>query len=135
MQPATEAATLPDWWAEYKDEVEQAQAFSTADLPDEPAEMGKDMSRANREVARMGFLLTEAEQFLLRAHAAAVLEARRLHPELTADERKAVAKADADYLLALRMRDTLQVIVSSLKDKAYSLMNMRRTTFVPHAQE
>ena len=120
------------WWDNVKDEVAQAQAFSIAPLSDEPAVMGQDLSRANSEQARMGLLLVDASSFVAQAEAVAMMRVRREYDDLSASERKVMVKADAEYQGAVRLRDSLDIIMSALKSKSFAIMNLRRTTFTPH---
>lgn len=98
-----------------------------AQLPDEPAALAEALSRAQSEYPRMGKLLTEVESFVLREHAAAVVAVRQNpeNAELTAEERKVIAKADPSYMQAVRLRDMLEVIVQALKNKCFAIMNTR----------
>ncbi len=120
--------TFSEWFDDFKDELEQAIAFSISDLPDEPAALKNDLSRSNREAARMGLKLSEAESFVLKSHASAVFAVRKNNPELTAEERKIVAKSDEDYIIAVKVRDDIHLVVRSLRDKSFSIMNLRNTT-------
>lgn len=127
--------TMAEWWEEYKDEIEQARLFGVAPLPEEPGTMHQDLSRSNAEQSRMASLLTDAESFVIMAYAAAVLRVRREYPDITADERRAVAKADPQHLGALDLRGDLAAVVDSLKNKSYALMNLRRTTYTPQLSQ
>lgn len=120
------------WWNENKDELAQAQAFSVASMSDEPAVMGQELSRANSEQARMGFLLVDANSFVNKAEATAMMRVRQEYADLSAAERKVLSRADDQYLQAVRLRDTLEIIVNALKSKSMAYMNLRRTTFTPH---
>ena len=131
MNGSVSDRTFGQWLDEYKDEIEQAALFSISDLPDEPAARGTQLGRANSECARMGFLLADAESFVLKAHAGAVVAVRKSHGDLSAGERNVVAKSDEDYVAAVRARDDLQVIVSALSRKSYAIMNLNKTTFHP----
>lgn len=124
--------TVEGWLAENRDEIEQAQAFALAPLSDEPAVMGQDLSRANSEQARMGLLLVDASSFVAQAEAVAMMRVRREYDDLSASERRVMVKADAEYQCAVRLRDSLDIIMSALKSKSMSIMNLRRTTFTPH---
>ncbi len=128
--------TLPEWIDENKDEVLKMQEFATSDLPENPVMLALDLSRAARYGARAGFMLAEAESFVLKAHAAAVVEVRHLHSSMTAEERRVMAKAEPTYLQVVLLRDNLAVIVSSLKTRCYVSMNARRSYQIhPGAQE
>ena len=114
---------IADWIAQNGDEVAQSAAFTIALLPSEPAAMTETLSRAQSEYGRMGALLADAESFVLLAHAAATMEAWDKYAERSADERKIMAKADPDYLQALRLRDNLKHIVQALHQKAFACMS------------
>lgn len=127
--------TLEEWVEENIGEITQAQAFSTEDMSDEPARLAQDLSRSNREFARMGFLLADAEGWVLKAHAVAVTETRKTHKDFTAEERKVIAKAEPTYLRVLKLRDDLAVIVAALKSKSFAIMNHRNNTTGAGMQE
>lgn len=126
--------TLDEWIVEHLHEIKEAQDFSVDAIPDEPATMGQHLSMAVTLYPRTGKLLADAEGFLLKAHAVSVMEVRRVHSDMTADERKVMAKADPDYLKALELRDSLSIIVSALKAKSFAIMNTRNNTLTPAMQ-
>ncbi len=119
--------TLDFWLAENQGEIEQAQAFASDSLPDDPGPLAEVLSRAQSEFARIGFLLSDAESWVLKAHAAATLESRDKYADLSADERRIMAKADPIYLKVVRLRDNLRIMVDALKSKAFAVMNHRNT--------
>ena len=119
------------WLLENYDEVHQSILFSVAPLSDESAARAVDLGRANTDCARMGFLLTEAESYVLRAHAEAVVETRRQNPGMQYHERIVMARAYGLHLKALKIRDDLKVVVDALSRKSYSIMNLNKTTFHP----
>jgi len=123
--------TLESWFEENQDEITQMQAFSVSDMPDDPGRLALDLSCSARDGARAGFMLMDAEAFVLKAHAAATMEIRNTYPGWTSDERKILAKSDAVYLQVVRIRDTLSVIVSALKTRCYVGMNSRRSMPMP----
>lgn len=122
------------WLLENADEVDQSIRLSIAPLPDEPAARADALGRANTDCARMGFLLTEAESYVLRTHASAVLEVRSKYPEMQYSERITLAKAEPLHLRALKIRDDLKVVVEALSRRSYSIMNLNKNTFQPNQQ-
>lgn len=126
--------TVDEWVTEHMPEISEAMAFAVDDLPYEPAKLGQHLGIATALYPRMGALLADAEAFVLKAHAASVMETRRAHGDLTADERKVLAKADPDYLRVLKLRDDLAVIVAALKNKSFAIMNHRNNACDPKVQ-
>lgn len=123
--------SLEDWFEENQDEILQLQAFATSDMPDEPSKLALDLSRASRDGARAGFMLADAESFVLKAQASATVNIAQKWPEMNANEKKILAKADDNYLKVTKIRDYLEVIVSSLKSRVYLGMNYRRSSYMP----
>lgn len=125
-------SAIPEGWLEqHLHEIQEAQTFAVDDLPDEPAIRAQHLSLAQTLYARIGFLLSDLETFTLRAHATATLEVRRNYPDLTAEERRVVAKADSNYLEIRKLRDNVEITVGALKSKSFSLMNLNNNTLDP----
>jgi hypothetical protein len=53
------------------------------------------------------------------------MEVRRTNGELTADERKSVVKSRVSNVA--RLRDGMQVVYTSIKDRRFALMNLNRS--------
>jgi hypothetical protein len=111
------------WLGENAGEIEQAQAFSTDRLSDVPGELAAQLSRAQSEYPRMGYLLADAEAYLIQAEAVATLEIAKSHDYLAAPERRAVMKDRIKDVK--RVRDVLEVTVVALKQKSFAIMNTR----------
>lgn len=122
------------WVTNHEHEIRDAQAFAVDDLPQEPAPLADHLSMAQALYPRIGALLADAEGFVLKAHAAAVVAVRKQYPEMSAEERRVMTKADQGYVDAKRLRDILDVIVGALKNKSFCAMNLGRTILNPQGQ-
>jgi len=121
----TKEKTLDEWIQANEDELEQIIAFSKAGLPDDAGGLHNELSRAQQELGRAGAFLADAESYVVQAEAAATLAVRKTHGELTAAERRAIVKDSIRHVQ--RLSDSLRVVVSALKTKAYALMNLNRS--------
>ncbi len=135
MITETREPVLEGWIEDHKHEIDEAQACSIEELPDDPAAMSQAIALARAFYVRTGSLLTEAGTFVLRAHAAAVIETRRKFPECTADERRVIAKANETYVQTVRLKENLEIIVSALKSKCFEIMNARNNTLDRSGQQ
>ena len=134
-QPQVIREQLIDGWLDdHLHEIRECQSFAIDELPDEPHALGQHLSIAQSMYPRMGFLLTDAEAFVLAAHAAAVVRVKQEYGDWTAEERRVLAKADLDYIAAKKLRDNLEVVVQALKAKGFSIMNLNRTILNPTMQ-
>jgi len=114
--------TMEEWLEDNLDEITQAMELTKDGLSDNPGELDKQMSRAVSEYSRMGYLLSDADMFLVQAKAKAL---SGLDQDLTAGDKKIVL--DNAVKDIARLRDNLQVAVSALKNMTYAIMNTRRT--------
>jgi hypothetical protein len=119
-----ELPEFADWVLQNVDEIAQAQELTKRLYPDNPVELADHLSRAQSEYARMGYLLADCECYVVVHRASETIKARQDLGHLNGPERKAVVEAKIRDVL--RMRDTLQVVVSSLKQKCFGAMNLRR---------
>jgi hypothetical protein len=117
--------TLAEWLDLNADELTQMIEFSKAPLPDDVGALHNELSRAQQEVGRAGAFLADVEAYLTGAEASATLEVRDKYPELTAGERRAMVKGQIKDLQ--KLADSLRVVVSAIKGKAYALMNIGRS--------
>lgn len=117
--------TLEEWLEQNADELAQMVEFSKAPLPDDVGALHNELSRAQQEVGRAGAFLADIEAYLTQAEAAATLDVRRTHPDLTAGERRAVVKGQIKDVQ--RLADGLRVVVSALRGKSFALMNLGRS--------
>lgn len=119
---------IDTWLETHMKEISVMQDFTLAYIPEEPGDMAIALSMAQSYFSRCGTLLADAESFVLKAHAAAIIEAREKYQNFSAKEREILAKADETYLKVVRLRDNLSVIVQALKAKGFAIMNHRNTT-------
>ena len=127
VEPVREK-TLEGWLDDHLHEIREAQDFSVDDLPHEPASLAEHLSLAQSLYPRMGFLLADAESFVLKAHAVSVMKVRGEFQDYTAEERKVISKSEPNYLAVVKLRDDLAVITQALKNKCFSIMNTRNNT-------
>lgn len=115
-----------DWMQENAGEIEQAQAFSTDGFPEQPAGIAEALSRSSSEYARMGYLLADADRFLIGKKAEILTRLLRDRPELTVDDRTLLVQDGVKDVR--RVRDILQVTVAALKQKSFALMNTNKVS-------
>lgn len=117
--------SLNDWLEANADEIDRLRLFSMETLPDDLGGIHNELSRAQSDYARATQLLSSAESFVLTSHAIAVHNTRKNNPDISSKEREILAKAEIANVI--KLRDDIAGIVSSLKQKAYSLMSSNRT--------
>jgi len=96
-------------------------AYSRSPIPTDPGERQLDVSRALALGQDAGDLLADAEVYLSQAFAAAMLDARQEHDAQTA---RIVAKAKTAKIE--RLREGLNVMYQTIKDRRFSLLNLNR---------
>ncbi len=115
---------LEDWLVSTGEKRSVLLAYAQSSIPTDPGERYLDISKALEHGQDAGDLLADLDKLLIDETAKAVLGVRRTNGELTADERKAMVKAEVSGIAWLR--DGLQVIYSSIKDRRFVLMNLNR---------
>lgn len=99
--------------------------YAKSPLPADPGERHMDMDKAIQNGDDSGRLLADAEGYLIQAIAQAVMEARRLHPDLNAKEREAIVK---DAVRGIqRVVDGIAVTDRSIKSRIFAMMNAARS--------
>lgn len=112
-------------WLESTDELRgKLLAYAKSPLPTDPGERQLDISMSIQHSQDAGDLLADAEKHLIDETGCAVLEIRRSHDELNAKERESIVKAEVSNIA--RLRDGLQVIYTSIKDRRFTLMSVGR---------
>ena len=115
-----------DEWLDSTEELRASLlAYSKSPIPTDPGERQLDVSRALELGQDAGDLLADMETFVLQAEAKAVTEVRRIHPDLTAGERRSMAKCEAASVI--RLRDGVSVLYRTIKDRRFALMNLNRS--------
>lgn len=125
-----ELEDFPDWMQKNKDEIEQAQAFTKGLFPDNPVMLAEHLSRAQSEYSRMGYLLADAECHVIIARARETIASKVNFPNFSGPERKSLVENKIRDVV--RVRDILQTIVSSLKQKCFGAMNLRKVHNAEH---
>ncbi len=109
-------------WLDSTAEVrERILNYSRSPIPNDPGERQLDVSQALTLGQDAGDLLADSEVYLSQAFAAAVLEARGEHDAQTA---RIVAKSKTANLE--RLREGLNVMYQTIKDRRFALMNLNR---------
>lgn len=126
--------SLESWIIKHSATITEARRVSVAPLETEPGPMANQMSHVRKCFVSVGFLLQDAKTWVLKSHAVATQETRKNNPDLTAEERRIVTKADPTYLRALDVEGKLDITVAALKSLHYEAMSVRKTTYNPHAQ-
>ncbi len=116
--------TLQEWLESTAERRGQLLAYAQSKIPTDPGARQLDVSTALELGQDAGDMLADLEQHVIDETAKAVMEVRRTDGELTADERKAVVKSRVSKIA--RLRDGLQVIYTSIKDRRFVLMNLGR---------
>lgn len=125
--------TFDEWVVAHADAITAAREASVAALGTEPGEIAAQLAHVRRYFVQMGMLLQDATSWVLKAHAVATQEARKLYGDYPADERKVMAKAAPAYLMALKLQGDIETTVSALKQMHFEILNGRRATFNPQA--
>lgn len=120
-----EELTLAEWLGSTAEKRVELLAYAQSKIPTDPGARQIDVSTALELGQDAGDLLADLEQHLIDETAKAIMEVRRTAGELTADERKAIVKSRVSSVS--RLRDGMQVIYSSIKDRRFVLMNLNRS--------
>lgn len=99
--------------------------YAKSPLPADASERHADMDRAIQNGDDAGRLVADAEGYLIQAIAQAVMEARRLHPDLNSKEREAIVKDSVRHVQ--RLVDGLAVTDRSIKSRQFAMMNAGRS--------
>lgn len=116
--------TLQEWLDSTVEKRAELLAYARSKIPTDPGNRQLDVSTAIELGQDAGDLLADMEKHLIDETAKEVLAVRRDNGELTADERKAVVKARVSAIA--RLRDGMQVVYTSIKDRRFALMNLNR---------
>ena len=116
--------TLDDWLDSTDKKRAELLEYAQSPIPTDPGERYLDISKALGLGQDAGDFLADLDKHLIDATAKADLEVRRTDGELTADERKSLVRATVSGIA--RLRDGLQVIYTSIKDRRFVLMNLNR---------
>ncbi len=115
---------LEEWLESTDEKRAELLAYARSPLPTDPGLRQLDVSKAIQLGQDAGDLLADMEKHLIDETARAVLSVRKTDGELTADERKATVKAKVSGVA--RLRDGLQVVYTSIKDRRFALMSVGR---------
>jgi len=121
----TDELTLDEWLASTAERREELISYSKSELPKDAGERHTDIEKAIQNASDAGSLLADAEGFLAHATAKAVLEIRRIHDDLDANERKALVK-DAVRDVQ-RLVDGIAVTHRAIQSRIFANMNAGRT--------
>ncbi len=116
--------TIEDWLVSTSEKRSELLAYAQKPISTDPGERILDVSKAIELGQDAGDLLSDLEKLVIDETAKAVLEVRRTNGELTAEERRAIVKSKVSTVA--RLRDGLQVIYTSIKDRRFVLMNLNR---------
>lgn len=116
--------TLEEWLVSTAEKRADLLKYAQSPIPTDPGERYLDISKALELGQEAGDLLADLEKHLIDETGKAVLAVRSSQGELTADERKSCVKARVSSVA--RLRDGMQVIYTSLKDRRFVLMNLNR---------
>lgn len=111
--------------------IAEARGVSVEDVATEPAALAKQIARVRQHFVAMGELKADASSWVNKTYALAITAARTKYPQHSADERLAMAEADAEYLTAVRIKDDITTTMRALDKMHFELLNDRRTGFRP----
>lgn len=123
--------TLEEWLVSTAEKRAEVLNYAKKALPTDPGERQLDVSNALELGQDAGDLLADLEKLLIDETAKAVLSVRAEDAALekdrrrTADERKSAVKAKVSSIA--RLRDGMQVVFTSIKDRRFVLMNLNRS--------
>lgn len=116
--------TLEDWLESTNEKRSELLLYSRSLIPTDPGERSLDISIALRHGQDAGDLLADADKHVTDETGKQVLKIRLEYPELNSGEREKVVKSKVSNLA--RLRDGLQVIYTSIKDRRFTLMSVGR---------
>lgn len=116
---------LAEWLDSTAEKRQQLLAYSLSAIPTDPGNRQLDVSEALIQQQNAGDMLADVEQILLDSEARAVFSVRTDCPEMTAAERRTVAKGRTAAIA--RLRDGLHVLYTTLKARQFSLLNLNRS--------
>lgn len=115
---------LEEWLESTNEKRTELLAYSRSPIPTDPGERSLDISIALQHGQDSGDLLADADKHVTDETGKQVLKVRIDYPELNASEREKVVKSRVSTLA--RLRDGLQVIYTSIKDRRFTLMSVGR---------
>ena len=115
---------LESWLESTTEKRAELLAYALSPLPTEPGQRQLDVSRALQLGQEAGDLLADMDKHLIDESGKAVLSVRREHEEMTADEKKVLVKAEVSGIA--RLRDGMQVVYSTIKERRFVLMSVGR---------
>ena len=115
---------LDSWLESTAEKRAELLRYSLSPIPTDPGVRQVDIGKALTLGQDAGDLLADIEKHLTDETGRAVLDVRKKYDDLTAEERRAQVKASVSSLA--RLRDGLQVICTSIKDRRFTLMSVGR---------
>lgn len=116
--------TFEEWLVSTAEKRAELLAYGQSGIPTDIGLRQLDVSKAIEKGQDAGDLLADAEQYVILHTGKAVLDIRREHDELNAEERKAVVKARVSDVT--RVRDGIHVLYATLKSRTYAIQNLNR---------
>lgn len=115
---------LEEWLTSTTERRTQLLEYSKSSIPTDPGERQLDVSQALQLGQDAGDLLADADKHVTDEVGKQTLQVRIDYPELNSGEREKVVKGRVSNLV--RLRDGLQVIYTSIKDRRFTLMSVGR---------
>lgn len=119
-----EMLSLDEWLVSTVERRSSLLEYGQSPIPTDIGLRQLDVSKAIERGQDAGDLLADAEQYLILETSKAVLDVRREHDYLNAEERKSVVKGRVAQVA--RLRDGIQVLYQTIKDRRFALMNLNR---------
>lgn len=120
----TTDTNLEEWLVSTAEKRAELLAYSRSPIPTDPGERQLDVSEALQHGQDAGDLVADADKYLTDQTAKEILAVRSEMPHLTADERRLTVKARVSTVE--RLRDGLQVVYGSIKERRFVLMSVGR---------
>lgn len=116
---------LDSWLISTQERRDELTAFSKSRLPTDAGERHTEMEKTINWTQDASDLLADAENFMTQAQGIAVMTVRVKYPDLSADERKIMAK-DAVRTIQ-RLVDGIATTTRALHDRLYVMQNQNRS--------
>lgn len=120
----TTEINLEEWLNSTNEKRAELLLYSRSPIPTDPGERSLDISVALQHGQDAGDLLADADKHVTDETGKQTLQVRLDHSELNGTEREKVVKQRVSGLV--RLRDGLQVIYTSIKDRRFTLMSVGR---------
>lgn len=115
---------MQEWLDEVKNKIIELQVFSKMEIPQDPEEVSRSLSKIYGYLETAGELKAQAESFQRRMRAHETREALKNHKDLTGPERKVIVEDKLDGII--HICDILNVLCSTLHSLSWAFSKVNR---------